>query len=331
MSTFNKFCGIDVSKDTLDYCVLNAGAKQTPQFKSINNKLTDISDQFSCSDFKDTLFILEPTGNYSAKLLYQLSKMGRTVSLVNPLQSKSYMAAMGTTNKNDKQAAYALTLMGQGMPLRRYKTPTAEMQERKQKLSALRALEKQERMVKNQLHALEQLPFVSEQAKGAFEAVLNTIEEQLIPLKESLYDKSSDPDFEKKKEYATSVIGIGNKTAEAVLLVANGLDDFDSYDKLSRFFGITPRSHYSGSSVRRRGKITKYGSNEVRRLLYCCASSAIKHNKACRTLYLRLRNAGKPHKLAAVAVMHKLVKQLFACVKSETKFDNEYHLKKQTK
>ena len=40
-----------------------------------------------------------------------------------------------------------------------------------------------------------------------------------------------------------------------------------------------------------------------------------------------MRKNGKPHKVAAVAVMHKLIKQVFACVKNETMFDNEYHLK----
>jgi hypothetical protein len=50
--------------------------------------------------------------------------------------------------------------------------------------------------------------------------------------------------------------------------------------------------------------------------------SAIRYNLACKDLYERLRKRGKPHKLAAVAVMHKLVKQLFVCLKTKTVFDH---------
>ena len=58
-----------------------------------------------------------------------------------------------------------------------------------------------------------------------------------------------------------------------------------------------------------------------------CTRSAIRYNTACRELHQRLRKNNKPHKLAAVAVMNKLIKQFFVCVKQEVNFDNEYHLK----
>lgn len=331
MSSFSQICGIDVSKDTLDYCLLKAKSESTPQYDSINNDMKTIAQQFSCSIYENTLFVVEPTGNYSAKVLHQLSELGRAISLVSPLQSKSFMAALGTTNKNDKQAALSLTLMGQRLSLRAYKAPTKEMQERKQALTTLRALEKQARMLKNQLHALDQLPMVASRAKAPLTKVLDAVEQELEMLRTQLYQTAEDPEYNEKIKCATSVVGIGPKTAEAMMLVTNGLNSFDSPDKLAKFLGITPHSHYSGSSVRRRGKITKYGSNEVRRLLYCCTGSAIRHNKACKELYLRLRRVGKPHKLAAVAVMHKLVKQFFVCVKQKVLFDNEYHLKNQTK
>ena len=76
--------------------------------------------------------------------------------------------------------------------------------------------------------------------------------------------------------------------------------------------------------------MTKLGSNSVSALLYMCTRSAIQYNLACQALYQRMRAKGKPHKVAAVAVMHKLVKQFYACVKFKRQFDNEYHLTKNT-
>jgi len=58
-----------------------------------------------------------------------------------------------------------------------------------------------------------------------------------------------------------------------------------------------------------------------------CTRSAIRYNLACKALYERLRAKGKPYKVALVAVMHKLVKQLFACVKKQVAFDNHFEQK----
>jgi len=249
--------------------------------------------------YDDTLFVLEYTGTYSSKLLYQLTELKRPVCVMSPSQSKNFMSILGHSNKSDKQAAYALSLAGRTLNLRQYKAPTKEMQERKQILSTLGALEKQKRMLGNQIHALEQLPFIEQQSINALKTVLESVNTQIAPLKKRLYDTSNDPNFNKKKVFATSVIGIGNKTA--------------------------------GTSVKVKGRITKKGSHEVRSLLFMCAVSAIKHNLVCKELFQKMRKNNKPYKVAMVAVMHKLVKQVFSCVKNQTLFDNQYHLKNDMK
>ena len=327
MSTFTQVCGIDVSKDSLDYRLTKRTDERLIQDDQIANDPKAIHSLFSKPAFNQTLFVIEYTGNYSAKLIHELSCLNRPLSMVNPLQSKQFMSVLGQTNKNDKQAAFALSALGCRMPLRLYKVPSQHMQKRKQILGTLQALEKQQRMLKNQLHALEHLPVLEEQSFEALKSVLASVEAQIAPLQERLYEAAQDEGFNEKKKYATSVKGIGAKTAEAILVVTNGLADFDSPDKLSKFLGLTPLSHHSGTSVRRRGGITKFGSNQVRSLLYMCTRSAIRYNQPCKELYQRLRAKGKPHKVAAVAVMHKLVKQVYACVTSKTMFDNEYHLK----
>lgn len=332
MSTFTKICGIDVSKDDLDYHLFNqldCEPKQRTTISKVNNELGDIAAHFSSPIFDNTLFVVEYTGNYSSKLLYQLSQLNHAVSVVNPYQSKSFMAALGMTNKDDKQAAKALMLMGQQRQKKPklYKVPSEEMQKRKQIQSALRGLQKQERMLLNQIHALEQLPIISDVAKTSFENMLETVQQEIHNLQEQLYIPHQDPEFNEKMKYGTSVKGIGVKTGQAILMATSGLDDFDSSAKLAKFLGLTPGSHYSGSSVYKRSGITKHGSSAVRASLYMGANSAIQHNKSCKELYERLRKVGKTHKVAKIAVMHKMVKQFFVCVKSKTMFDNEFHLK----
>ena len=69
------------------------------------------------------------------------------------------------------------------------------------------------------------------------------------------------------------------------------------------------------------------GNKKLRNLVFLCAFSARKYNKACKALFDRLVEKGKSKKLALIAVANKLLKQAFAIVKSGLKYD-EKHISK---
>ncbi|MDR2691131.1 MAG: transposase [Dysgonamonadaceae bacterium] len=56
---------------------------------------------------------------------------------------------------------------------------------------------------------------------------------------------------------------------------------------------MCPRVVTSGRSVKRISKISKMGMSGIRKLLYLCALSAKRYNRACRELYERLIKQGK--------------------------------------
>jgi len=328
MNAYQQFCGIDVSKDTLDYCLLPLGETKFPeQVHQLSNDRSSIRTAFATETFTDTLFVIESTGSYSTKALAELSNLQYPIFLVSPYKSKSFMDAQGVSSKNDRQAAYSLARMGQSMDVRLYRAPSIAMQERKQILATFKALQKQQRMLSNQIHALEHQAYTATAAIEALRTTLLTVEEQLATLKAQLFSPSDEKLLERKKPFATSVVGIGVQTAEALLLLTNNLDNFDHAGQVAKFLGIVNRSHDSGQSVRRKGGITKFGSSQARSLLYMCARSAVQHNHACKALYQRLRAKDKPHKVAMVAVMNKLITQFFHCVKHEVLFDNEHYFK----
>ncbi len=70
--------------------------------------------------------------------------------------------------------------------------------------------------------------------------------------------------------------------------------------------------------------ICKVGNGRLRSTLYRCAISARKHNAGRRELYDRLRAAGKPAKLALIAVCNKLLKQAFAIATKGTTYQADY-------
>lgn len=122
------------------------------------------------------------------------------------------------------------------------------------------------------------------------------------------------------------MVGIGQKTATLLLTATGGLQNFQRPRQLSKFLGLVPSSHDSGSSIKIRGRMTKRGNSMLRASLYMAARSAKRFNLACKELYERLRAKGKPHKKAMVAIMNKLIKQVFGVVASKKDFDNDFYL-----
>lgn len=324
MNVYEQICGIDVSKANLDISHLLLPDNTLSKRQMITNTTQSIEQWLFVNADAKTLYVLEPTGNYSDKLLHCLTKNNLPVSLVPPYQSKSFMQSQGISSKNDKQAADSLAKMGQSLELKLYRAPSEELKKRKQMLQTISALRKQEQMLLNQLHAMEQLVIIEDQSQQALQAVLQTVQSQLSHLEQQLQQQKQTEQYQNKKKLATSVVGIGSATADAILLATNCFEDFDSSAKVAKFLGLTPTSHYSGSSVNKKGHITKFGSNHVRALLFNCTRSAVRYNPACKELFIRLRKNGKPYKVAAIAVMHKLVRQVFACVKNEVEFDRKY-------
>ena len=329
MSSFTNIYGIDVSKDTLDILNLNS-ITFSKEKRQIKNGSKSIEPWIKTLDANTSFCVVEATGTYSTTLVYLLNQYHIPVAVVSPFKSKSFMEVMGVSNKTDDQAANCLAMMGLHLDLKPYQMPSENRQKRRQLQTAHNAMMKQRQMLVNQLHAIDQLPIIEQVARQAYEQTLEMVDIQIQKLEQQLEELEDDEGYQKIKELACSVVGIGPTTAHAMLLAANGFEHFDTADQLSKFFGLTPNSHYSGSAVRRKGKISKMGAPYVRSLLYMCTRSAIRFNQACKELYQRLRVKGKSHKLAAVAVMHKLVKQVFACVKKQTPFDNQYYLKFKT-
>src|SRR5262249_61970922 len=80
--------------------------------------------------------------------------------------------------------------------------------------------------------------------------------------------------------------------------------------------GVAPFNCDSGT-LRGQRKVAG-GRTRLRRALYMAAVAAVRCNPVLKPFYLRLRAAGKPGKVALVAVMRKLLLILNAMLKTNT-------------
>jgi len=107
---------------------------------------------------------------------------------------------------------------------------------------------------------------------------------------------------------------------------------FGSAKKFSSFLGLTPRGKQSGSSVNRKGHISKCGPSHIRQKLYMCVVSALatKKNPLVLDVYNRLVSKGKPKNVAIVACMNHLARAIYAVFKSNQPFDPDFSVAKRS-
>ena len=87
--------------------------------------------------------------------------------------------------------------------------------------------------------------------------------------------------------------------------------------------GLDPTEYTSGSSVKKRARISKVGNRNLRRALYMPALVASQHETHIRAFYEHLLDNGKLPLQALVAVMRKLLHAIFGMFKSGKQFEGE--------
>jgi transposase len=131
----------------------------------------------------------------------------------------------------------------------------------------------------------------------------------------------------------TKIPGVGALTIAAMF--ARGADPrkFKNPKRYVAFLGLSPMYKTSGQTETRNhqnGIITKAGPPGVRRNFYMCVISAIstENNPVLLNFYERLREKGKPAKVAIVACMAKLARIIWGMFRSGKPFESDYEAKK---
>lgn len=317
--------GIDVSQDNLD--IFDSVSQKGTR---IANQLAAIEDWIVQQPQSGAIYAFEPTGTYSDKLARTLEAHKRSYKLISPTSFHYYCQSRRIGNKNDKQAAKTLSQMGQQEHIEIYKPMSASLKQRRLLSKTINTLHKDRQRVSNRIHALEQLvPTVQQQQiLKRYHEQIDLLDFQLEEFQKQLCELPEDELAEQRKLLLT-INGMGAKSVDLLLSQTGGLHHFSEAKKLARFIGVSPGSHFSGSSVRKRSRTDKSGSSQVRACLYAATFSAVRYNRALGDLYNRLCERGKTKKQARIAVVNKLLQQAWHVVNKKQDFDNDYYHRQQ--
>lgn len=308
MKKSKNYVGIDISKLSFDVAIYQADKYQ---FHKFSNNIKGFKDFSKLLDKANSVCVMEASGPYYLQLATYLSDKGFSVSVINPLVIKRFCQMRMTRTKTDKKDALMIAEYGKTEEPKLWVPDSDFVLELKQMQAYLGQLDKSRTGFIRQKEAFKHNAAISRSVVKSIDFMVEKLAKEMKEIERKMEDIIK-KHHQEMFEQLQSIPGLGKKTSLFLIVISGGFEKFDNAKQLASYIGISPRIFESGTSVKGSSRICKMGMSKIRAMLYVCAWSAKKYNHACKDLYDRLVEKGKPKKLALVAVINKLLKQAFA-------------------
>jgi transposase len=300
------FVGIDVSKATLDVCILPTG-----EIFQVSNDAAGIGELLKkVRPLSPERVVMEATGGYETEAAVTLFLARFKVCVVNPRQVRDFARAAGQLAKTDRIDASVIAKFGERMRPEVRDLADAALRE----LDALVTRQRQ----------LQQMVTAEKNRKGTAARVLRPriqthidwMEQEMKALEAELDAAiKKSPAWQEKAVVYESAPGIGKKTAQKLVVEMPELGLLDG-KQVSALVGAAPFPRDSG--VYKGQRRIRGGRATVRCALYMATLTAIRWNPVIKAQYTRLRERGKPFKVAMIACLRKLLVILNTMARTNT-------------
>jgi transposase len=294
--TIAQSVGVDIAKDTLDVHLHPAARAR----RFANHAKGWAALIAWLGDFAIARVAFEPSGAYHRAFERRLAEAGLPLVKVNPRQARRFAEAIGRHAKTDAVDAAMLARFAALLepPLR--PVVSAALDAMKELHGARRALVKNRVAARNRSHT-HRSALLKRQAR----ARLAQIDRQIAAIDAALHaELAADPALQARFDILVSIPGVGEATAFAMLVEMPELGALE-HKCAASLAGLAPMARDSGQH---RGKrFIRGGRAPLRQALYMPALVAVRFDAAMKTKYEALLAAGKPPKVALIAIMRKLL------------------------
>jgi transposase len=295
--------GIDVSKHRLDIFDEAIGIAE-----SIANAPQPITQQVERWRCGNVFVVFEATGIYDRELAVQLQQAGIRYARINPARARDFARASGRLAKTDAIDACVLAAFARAMVPSADPAPEparnalALLAKRRDQLVQMRAQEKNRRSEAHDRAIIEDIARLI----GFLDGEIAAIEARITTL------INAEPAIAEEARLLRSAPGVGPVACMQLIAQMPELGQVGP-KQVAALAGLAPLNVDSGTH---RGKRTIGGGRKrVRDALYMAALNAVRRSGSFRSFYQRLRTAGKPAKLALIAVARKLLTTLNAMLR----------------
>jgi transposase len=326
MKIWNVILGVDVSKLTLDIC----WAEQNEHVKIDNcSKGFEVLRKWCKTyeiDLKETLMVIEFTGGYEYRLLQFCESLSISYVRVPGLEIKNSMGM--TRGKSDKADAFRIGRYGEknSDKLTPSKPLNMNILELKQLLTFRKRLVREkagfQSSVKEREHmyGIKKADTVTRIAKKKIkenEKYIGQIEQQIATI------IKSNEQMLQNYRIITSIKGIGNVNAWMTIAYTENFTSFPDGRTYAVYVGVIPFEHSSGTSIKKRKKVSYLAHKELKSELNQAAKTSIQYDKELRE-YAERKLKNKDYGLVLNNVKFKLILRMFSLVKRGEKFVENY-------
>jgi transposase len=304
------FVGIDVSKHHLDVFDSTHG-----RYERLPNSREALAPLLARWKRAGAFVLFEATGHYDRALQRSLGEAGIRFARVNPARAREFARAAGILAKTDRIDARMLAAMAQCLSPK----PSPAADDEREALALLH--KRRDQLVHIRQQERTRRTECSDLALRAdIEQHLQWLDTRIAQKDEQIRDLIAR--CERLRRLAgllRSVPGIGPVAASTLLALMPELGALQA-KQVAAMAGLAPLNIDSGQ-FRGARRITG-GRKRVRDALYMAAVAAARSHARFNTFYRRLRDAGKPAKVALIAVARKLLITANAILRDNVAFQD---------
>jgi transposase len=261
------------------------------------------------------LVVFEATGVYDLELREALGQAGIRFARINPARARDFARASGQLAKTDPIDARMLAAFARALkpateqianPAR---NALARLAKRRDQLVLMRAQEKNRRSEADDRAMADRIGRLIEVLDGEIAEIEADISTLI----------KTEPEISGDAQLIRSLPGVGPVTCMQLIAQMPELGKVGP-KQVAALAGLAPFNVDSGA-YRGKRKIAG-GRKRVRDALYMAALNAVRRADPFKVFYVRLRQAGKPAKLALIAVARKLLTVLNAMMRDRKPYLN---------
>lgn len=264
--------GLDISKDTIDATLHKTnGSIHYIKFKNNDDGLKQFRLWIKGNRIRKAYIGMEATGIYYEKAADMLSSY-YTVYVINPLKIKDYGKSRFNRTKTDKADSNLIAdyIKRHQDTLIPYQIPKNKAL---QKLINLKnQLQQHQKQIKNRLHSTEE-DFIRNIHQDLIDTIQDKMEQVKIAISEQIKKQTDNNHYRNLQ----TIPSIGKDTA-SVLYAQLTEKHFKTANQFVSYAGLSPAIIQSGTSVRGRGRLSRYGNRRLKSTLYMPALCAYRFN-----------------------------------------------------